>query len=60
MTEDQERLGVAIDTVDNLAHALGIPMSAEIHVGALRRTLPEAVDALKWAFVAVVGENPWE
>ena len=60
MTDEQESLGVAIDTVDNFAHALQLPMPAQFHVDALKRTLPEAVDALKSAFVAVTGENPWD
>lgn len=57
---NDENLGRAIDTVDNLAHALLLPMSPEFHVKALKETLPEAVAALKAGFVEATGHNPWE
>jgi hypothetical protein len=53
-------LGEAIDGVDNLAHALLLPLRPEMHVQQLRIALPEKVKELKAAFVKVTGENPWE
>ena len=53
-------LGEAIDTVDNLAHALNLPIPDSLHVKAMREALPDAVAALKAAFVKVTGDNPWE
>jgi len=60
MSEEQEKLGQLIDRLDNVAHALKGPMPAEIHVEALRLSIPDIVDKLKEAFVGVTGENPWE
>lgn len=60
MADANEKLGQAIDTVDNLAHALLLGMSAQFHVDQLKVALPEVVELLKKGFVAVTGENPWE
>jgi hypothetical protein len=57
--EAKEVLGKAIDEVDNLAHALELPMPADFHVKALKESLPDAIAELKRGFVAVTGENPW-
>jgi hypothetical protein len=57
--EANDVLGRAIDTVDNLAHALTLPISDSLHVEALRAALPEAVAELKKGFALVTGENPW-
>ena len=62
MTKDAqsiEVLGQQIDTLDNLAHALLMPLPAQIHVDMLRKSLPEAVAELKRGFTEVTGENPW-
>ena len=55
-----ESLCRAIDAVDNLAHALILPVDNRLHVEALRASLPDAVAELKRCFVGVTGENPWE
>jgi hypothetical protein len=60
MEDPNNELGKAIDEVDNLAHALKLPLPAEFHVKALKAALPDAVARLKRAFVEVTGENPWE
>ena len=61
MTDDQiNKLGEAIDRVDNCAHGLQIPFDNAIHVNNLRELLPEIVVELKAAFVEVTGQNPWE
>jgi alpha-D-ribose 1-methylphosphonate 5-triphosphate synthase subunit PhnI len=56
----KEQLGLAIDRVDNLAHALLLQMRPELHVQALRESLPEVVKELQQAYVGLTGENPWE
>lgn len=55
-----EKLGEAIDTVENLAIALNMPIPDAIHVQALRNSLPEVVILLKEGFIETTGENPWE
>ncbi len=59
MTTETDEMAEAIDGLDNLAHALLLPMPAQVHVDCLRDSLPLKVSALKSAFVAVTGENPW-
>ena len=57
---DNEKLGQAIDRVDNLAAGLEIPLPASMHVEQLKILLPEIVAELKAGFVEATGENPWE
>ena len=49
----------AIDTVDNLAHALELPMTDGLHIKAMRESLPNAVKELKESFAEFTAENPW-
>lgn len=60
MNDSQEKLGQAIDMVDNLAHALKMPIPNDMHVDCLRSSLPDVVGVLKRAFIELTGENPWE
>lgn len=55
-----DKLAEAIETVDNLAHSIQLPMYAQFHVDILKESLPEVVKALKEGFVQATGENPWE
>lgn len=59
MIQAVDDLGRAIDRVDNLQHALLLPMPAAFHIEQLKAIIPEAVAELKAAFVKVTGENPW-
>jgi hypothetical protein len=56
----EHTLGEAIDRVDNLAHALQLPLAPESHLQNLRVALPEAVQQLKDAYVRLFNVNPWE
>lgn len=60
MEEKFEKLGQLIDSIDNLASALDIPMGAEFHIEQLKNLLPEKVKELKESFIEISGENPWE
>ena len=60
MDEKYEPLGQTIDRVNNILHALVIPMPAEFHLNMLKELLPEIVDELRAGFVKATGENPWE
>ena len=55
-----ERLATLIEELDNLSHALKLPMPAEMHIGPLKVALPEKVKRLKAVYVELFGENPWE
>jgi hypothetical protein len=57
---DLEDLGVLIDRLDNLAHALKMPLRPEMHVSVLRDSLPKLVKQFKAAYAKELGENPWE
>lgn len=60
MNEKFETLGQLIDSIDNIAHALNLPLSADVHLDQLKRLIPEKVAELKKSFVDITGENPWE
>lgn len=54
-----EALGVLIDEIDNLAHALKLPLPAEMHVEQIRIALPAKVKKIKEIYVEITDENPW-
>lgn len=60
MTTKTDGLAELIDSLDSVAHALKLPMPAQMHLDILRTVLPEKVAALKAAFVALTSDNPWE
>lgn len=55
-----EKLADLIESLDNLAHALQLPVPAQMHVDGLKDSLPETVQELKNVFVELTGENPWD
>ena len=61
MTEDQkDKLGRLCERVDNFAHAVRLPISAELHMKALREAIPEICAELKGIYRELTGEDPWE
>jgi hypothetical protein len=56
----QDDIGRVADTLDNLIAALQMPLPDRMHIVALRAALPDASAALKAAYVAAFGENPWQ
>lgn len=58
--DGQELLGRTIDRLDNVAHALALPMSADFHIRQMNQLLPGIIADLKKYFAEVTGENPWE
>lgn len=61
ITEAQEdALGRDIDKLDNLAHALLLPMPAEFHVRQLKSSLAEVVAEFKKHYAEAFGWDPWE
>jgi hypothetical protein len=57
---EQNNFGELIDTLDNLSHAIKLPIKDSMHVDQMRRQLPELVKSFKAAYVHEFGENPWE
>jgi hypothetical protein len=58
--EDVESLGTLIDRLEaNVMMLSNTALPAEMHVAALRKTLPNLVGELKEAFASVTGTNPW-
>jgi hypothetical protein len=57
--ENAEDLGKAADTVDNLIHAMMLPMPSAVHLQALKESLPALRDRLRAIYIAETGENPW-
>lgn len=55
-----EEFGQLIDELDGLAHGLKIPLDDSMHVGSLKRLLPDKVERLKDIYREIAGENPWE
>jgi hypothetical protein len=60
MEEQFEKLGQLIDSLDNLAHALKLPLPPAMHVQSLSNILPEKVSEFKKVFTEITGNNPWE
>ena len=60
LEDAKEELGRSIDELDDLAHALKMPVPDSIHVNCLREQLPELVAKMKRQFAAVTGEDHWE
>lgn len=59
MKDHAEDLGQLIDEIENLAHALNLPMGADFHVQQLKKLLPEKVDKLKDIYKDIFGDDPW-
>jgi hypothetical protein len=60
MEDKFEKLGQLIDSLDNLAHALRLPMDPKIHVEQLKSHLPSKGREFKEVFVEITGDNPWD
>ena len=60
MEDNFEKLGILIDELDNLAHALKLPLSPHIHVEQIGIALPDKVKRLKEIYIEITGDNPWD
>lgn len=58
--EAKEQLGRAIDRVDNMYHALMIPMSDEFHIEQFKQILPDIIKELKSSYEEVFEEKIWD
>lgn len=59
MENKYEELVQIINSLDNLTHAIQLPLPDSMHVEVLRESLPEKVNELKKTFEEITGENPW-
>lgn len=55
-SDNLERLGLQIDKLCNLRTALQMPLPAQMHVDCLREQLPEVINEIHEAYVALGGE----
>lgn len=60
MEDKFEILGLLIDELDNLAHALKLPLPPQMHIEQIGIALPEKVKKLKEVYVEITGDNPWK
>jgi hypothetical protein len=60
MEDKFEKLGLLIDSLDNLAHALKLPLPPQMHVEQIGIALPEKVKKLKEVYVEITGKNLWD
>jgi hypothetical protein len=58
--KQEDALGQDIEALDNLAHALLLPMPADFHVRQLKESLPELVEKFKNHYADAFGWDPWE
>ena len=61
MTKDEifEEFGLCIDTLDNLICALTMPIRSELHIEAMRQSLPELKGRIKQVYFELGGEDVW-
>lgn len=60
MDDKYEKLGRLIDRIENIQHALALPIPPQIHIEGIKGSLPDIVKELKDSFIEITGENPWE
>jgi len=56
---EQDDTGKVADTVDNLLHAMTLPLPDKLHLQALREALPSVRDRLRVIYVEQTGDDPW-
>ncbi len=60
MTENLERIAELTDELENLVHAMNIPMPASFHLEQLKKQLPIKINLIRSYITDETGENPWE
>lgn len=58
--DNLEKLGQAIDKLENLSYSIQLVMPDAFHVVQMKKELPKLVQELKEGFIEATGENPWE
>lgn len=60
MATDNEKLGQAIDRLENLSYSITLNLPDKVHVEQMQKLIPEIVQELKDGFIETTGQNPWE
>lgn len=55
-----DEIAEVIETLDMLISAMSIPMPPEIHLKALRESLPDVRERLFEAYLSLGGEDHWD
>lgn len=55
-----KRIAIIIEKLESANSILNLPMSADLHLTAIRGLLPEIKEELKEAYLDLGGENFWE
>lgn len=55
-----ERVGELADKIDNLLHAMQLPLGADFHLAQIRTQFPVMRDELRAIYTELSGANPWE
>jgi len=58
--ESMEILGTTADSLESLLAATQLPMPAEVHLQAIKLSLPALIKKLRDVYVIETGDNPWE
>ena len=54
-----DKIAKIIDRLDNIVAAMSMPTPADIHLKALRQSIPEVKHELKEAYLELGGEDHW-
>lgn len=60
MNIDLTTIALETDKIDNLIHALELPIPASMHVEIMQTILPGVRDKIRACLIAETGENPWK
>jgi hypothetical protein len=55
-----EEIAAASEDLDNLIHAMMLPIPPAFHLEVLKTALPKVRDQLRATYIAMGGENHWE
>lgn len=58
--EGIEKIGEIVDRLDNLIHALQMPIPEHIHIGCLKSSLPHIMAELKAIYISETGIDHWD
>ena len=60
MDSNWEQVGESVDTLENLITAMKMNLPDDLHLQALRESLPDLREKLRSAYVQATGEDHWK